>query len=291
MTSRINRYFNQTTNAAEQGLIQDLIDESIQIYGHEVYYIPREAVNMDTFLGEDPLSRFTSAYPIEMYLKSVESFAGQSEFISKFGLHIEDQATFVVSQRRFDQSVIIYGDLVITRPRENDLIYVQMTPTNRYIFEIRFVENKEQLFQLGSLYTYELRCEMMNFTGEKIDTNMPDIDESAARDAYTISLPMSSGTGTYVVDETVYQGSNLASATATGVVYDWRANTIQVQRVTGTFSGNTTTIGVTSNARWTTANTTPVTAPTVHDPIADNEFLQGNPLGVVVSRGTHTLDD
>jgi len=92
----VNRYFNQTAYAPEQDLIQDLIDESIQIYGHNVHYIPRDVVDMDTFLGEDPMAAFTTTYPVEMYLKTLESFQGQSEFISKFGLHIEDQATFLV---------------------------------------------------------------------------------------------------------------------------------------------------------------------------------------------------
>jgi len=286
----LNRYFNQTTFVPEQDLVQDLIDESIQIYGHQVYYIPRDTVNLDAFLGEDPLAKFTTAYPIEMYIKTVESFQGQSEFISKFGLHIEDQATFLVSVRRFDESVVMYGNLTFSRPRENDLLYVQMTPTNRYLFEIRFVENKEQLFELGKLYTYELRCEMMNFTNEKVNTNIESIDEVAQARAYTIELSMASGNGNYIVDETVFQGANLASATASGMVYDWTANTLQVQQVTGTFLANTVVRGSTSNAAWMTANTNPSTAPTVNDPVSDNEFLQGNPLNVVATRGTHILD-
>tara|TARA_R110000868_G_scaffold79604_35_gene226504 strand:+ start:1070 stop:1945 length:876 start_codon:yes stop_codon:yes gene_type:complete len=288
----LNRYFNQTTFVPEQDLVQDLIDESIQIYGHQVYYIPRDTVNLDAFLGEDPLAKFTAAYPIEMYIKTVESFQGQSEFISKFGLHIEDQATFLVSVRRFDESVIMYGNLTFSRPRENDLLYVQMTPTNRYLFEIRFVENKEQLFKLGKLYTYELRCEMMNFTNEKVNTNIESIDEVAQSRAYTIEMLLRLGDGNYIVDETVFQGANLASATATGLVYDWTstANTLQVQQVTGTFLANTVVRGVTSNAAWTTANTDPSTAPSVNDPVSDNEFLQGNPLNVVATRGSHILD-
>ena len=289
----VNPYFNQTSFTTEQNLVQDLIDESIQIYGHNVYYLPRSEGNIDAFLGEDPLANFQNAIEVEMYVKSYEAFNGQSEFISKFGLQIEDQITLVVSQRRFGNTVTT-ANAAVVRPRENDLIYIQMTPSNRYLFEIRFVENKEELFQLGKLYTYELRCEMMNFTNEVVNTGNTDVDAVASRDAYTISMTMNAnGAGTFSVGETAYQGSNLATATATGDVYSWSANTrtLQVQQITGTFANATAVHGVTSNATWTVSNTTPNTAPTVHDPISDNEFLQGNPLGVVVSRGTHMLDD
>ena len=294
----VNRYFNTTAFAPEQDLVQDLIDESIQIYGHDVHYIPRDTVNLDTFLGEDPLTAFTTTYPIEMYLKTLESFQGQSEFISKFGLHIEDQATFIVSQRRFNGAVVDAVDsanTVISRPREADLIYIEMTPNNRYLFEIKFVEDKERLFQLGKLYTYELRCELMNFTNEKVNTNVDDIDEVAQREAYTIDITMSAGgSGAYIVGESVYQGNtSLAAATASAEVYDWVVSTrvLSVQRVVGTFAGSTAVKGNTSGAQWTSVAAAAATAPSIHDPLSDNSFLQGNPLGVVKSRGTHMLED
>ena len=176
----LNPYFNETTFEPEQDLIQDLIDESIKIHGHETYYLRREDVDIDQLLGEDHLQRWERYALIEMYIKSSASFQGQSEFISKFGLHIEDQCTFAVSHRRFHAT---FPDM--SRPRENDLIWLQMTPTNRYIFEIRFVENKEQLFQLGKLYTYELRCELMNYSHEVANTGIAVVDNVLSREIYT----------------------------------------------------------------------------------------------------------
>ena len=192
----VNPYFNFTNFNTEQDLVEDLIIESIQIYGHSVHYIRREDAAIDKLLGEDASSRYTNGYEVEMYLKSSDSFQGQSEFMSKFGLHIEDQATFLVSARRFGQ--ISTG---LDRPRENDIIYVEMTPTNRYLFEIRFVENKEQLFQLGKLYTYELRCEMMNFSHEQINptSNADLLNAGALATAVTyaerFTLDLGSGSG------------------------------------------------------------------------------------------------
>lgn len=290
----VNPYFNHTRVVSEQDLVQDLIDESIAMYGHSVYYVPRNDNNIDAFLGEDPLANFSEAFEIEMYVKSFDAFQGQSEFVGKFGLHIEDQMYLTVSERRFRNAVINQTSVQMKRPRENDLIYIQLSDSNKYLFNIRFVENKEVLFQLGKLYTYELRCEMFNFNNERITTGVEDINYAASRFAYTINLNMQSGgTGTYRETESVYQGANLESATATGVVWDWDATTrlLQVQSITGTFNGNTAVVGDTSGATWTVVAETPNTAPTVTDPITDNEFLQGNPLNVVVTRGTRPNPD
>src|SRR4051812_47748643 len=101
----VNPHFNFTTQASEQGLLNDLIVESIQIYGHTAYYIPREVVNLDRLFGEDPMATYEGAHEIEVYLKSSGSFTGASETLSKFGLVIEDDATFLLSATRFTQEL------------------------------------------------------------------------------------------------------------------------------------------------------------------------------------------
>ena len=50
-----NVHFSKGT-ISEQYLYEDLIIEAIGIYGHDVYYLPRELVNEDELFGEDPLS-------------------------------------------------------------------------------------------------------------------------------------------------------------------------------------------------------------------------------------------
>ena len=65
-----NHYFNHYgTNTADQRLTENLIVESIKVYGIDVYYMPRETVNMDSIFGEDRLSEFKDARMIEMYIK------------------------------------------------------------------------------------------------------------------------------------------------------------------------------------------------------------------------------
>lgn len=280
----VNPFFNQTSYEGEQNLIQDLIDESIAIHGHETYYLKREDVDLDKLFGEDELQRFTQARSIEMYIKTSQSFQGQSEFVSKFGLHIEDQCTFSVSVRRFNTRV---GDL-LTRPREGDIVWLQMTPTNRYLFEIRFVEDKEQLFQMGKLYTYELRCEVMNYSHERVQTSVPDINKVAENAAYTLSLELQTGNGAYIVGETVYQGESFIEALATGTVSGFDANTniLLLQNITGEFANDVQIVGLSSNITRLPVGA-PDTAPTRHDPIADNTLAVEESESIIVVRGTN----
>ena len=95
-----NHFFSKGT-ISEQYLYEDLIIEALQIFGHDVYYLPRTLVSKDELFGEDPLSRFDDAYLIEMYMDTVEGYAGEKEIITRFGLEIRDETTFTLSRRRW----------------------------------------------------------------------------------------------------------------------------------------------------------------------------------------------
>lgn len=175
-----NFYFNNFQNSMEQTLIEDLIIESIRIYGIEVLYMPRTLVAEDNLFGDDVLSKFENAYPIEMYVKSVDGFEGDGDFLSKFGLEIRDEMTLTVARRRFGEEISAmdtapanetYG---IGRPSEGDLIYF---PLNGKIFEIKFVEHEAIFYQMGSLQTYDLRCELFQYSHEVLDTGVAEIDQ------------------------------------------------------------------------------------------------------------------
>lgn len=174
-----NLYFNNFSNIGEQNLIEDLIIESIKIYGIECYYMPRTLVAEDSIFGEDPLSTFQQAYNIEMYIKSVEGFEGEGDFLSKFNIEIRDEITFVVSRRRFseeislEQSTPVDADQGEGRPMEGDLIFF---PLNGKIFEVKFVEHESVFYQLGELQTYELRCELFEYSHEDIEVGIDSID-------------------------------------------------------------------------------------------------------------------
>lgn len=168
-----NVYFSQGTKS-EQYLIEDLIIESIQIYGQDFFYIPRTLVSKDEILGEDRLSEFKSSFPIEAYFENVEGFEGGGAFASKFGLMMEQSATLVVARRRWEQLVGRYGQTIIpSRPCEGDLMYFPLTGG---MFEIKFVAHNDPFYQLGKLYVYKLDIELFQYASERLNTGIPDVD-------------------------------------------------------------------------------------------------------------------
>lgn len=166
-----NFYFNNFTNSGEQNLIEDLIIESIRIFGIDAWYMPRTLRSVDDLLNEDDLSTFDSAYMIEMYVKNVEGFEGDGDFLSKFGLQIRDSMTLTIAMRKFLQDVALFNDAV--RPKEGDLIYF---PLNRKVFEVKHVEHEAIFYQMGSLQTYDLRVELFEFSNERFNTGIEEID-------------------------------------------------------------------------------------------------------------------
>jgi len=166
-----NLYFSNFSNSMEQTLIEDLIIESIRIYGLDCWYIPRTLGAKDDLLNEDDLPIFDQAYMIEMYVKNVEGFEGDGQFLSKFGLQIRDSMTLSVSIRRFSEDVALYNEQI--RPNEGDLIYFPLT---RKMYEVMFVDNKPIFYQLGALQMYDLRCELMEYSNEVFNTGVEEID-------------------------------------------------------------------------------------------------------------------
>jgi len=181
-----NLYFNNYAFTQEQNLIENLIIESIKIYGIEVFYLPRTLVKEDYLFGEDVLSKFENAYPVEMYIKSVDGFQGDGDFLSKFGLEIRDEMVLTVSRRRFGEELAVSDttpvdeDQGVARPAEGDLLYF---PLNGKIFEVKFVEHEAIFYQMGSLQTYDLTLELWEYSHEELNTGIPDID--AIEDKYS----------------------------------------------------------------------------------------------------------
>jgi hypothetical protein len=166
-----NFYFNNFTSSQEQLLIENLVIESIKIYGLDVYYLPRTKIDYDGIYGEAPVSEFKNQYMVEMYVKNVDGFKGDGDFLSKFNLEIRDQITFAVARRTFAEEVGSIQGLI--RPLEGDLIYF---PLNNKCFEIKFVEHESVFYQLGSLQFWDITCELFEYSGEKFTTGIEELD-------------------------------------------------------------------------------------------------------------------
>lgn len=166
-----NFYFENYSNSMEQDLIENLIIESIKIHGIEVYYMPRKLEAKDDLLNEDDLSTFNDAYLVEMYIRNIDSFDGEGDFLSKFGLQIRDSMTLTVAIRTFNAEIGKYTEEV--RPNEGDVIYF---PLNNKMFEVMHVEHEAIFYQMGQLQTYDLRVELFEFSGERFQTGINEID-------------------------------------------------------------------------------------------------------------------
>lgn len=245
-------YFQNFSAATinEQRLMEDVIVESIQIMGHNVKYLPREAYDSaDDVMGESPQAKFGRAYTLEMYLANVEGYEGDGDFFSKFGIEIRDTSNFVLSRRTFEKYI---PSTIATRPREGDLIFV---PLLGKIFEIKFVEEELMFFALGkrSPYIYELRCEVFRYSQEDFETGDKEIDDIEHLIAYTVELSLGNGSGDFQSDELVYQGSNSTTgATATAEVKEWDPITkkLEIINIKGAFNNTIAVKGVSSNANY-----------------------------------------
>ena len=220
--------------ATERSLYQNLIKEAIQIYGHDVYYVNRETVALDNVLGEDALSKYTNAEPIEMYVEDGAGFGGDKEIITQFGLENRNEITFVVSKERFQEmdsqinleegegsialedgsidqtgnssnlttltgNYYILQDTATTdadRPQEGDLVY---HPIFAKMFEINFVDHDEPFYQLDNNPVYKLRCKQFEYASEVINTGIATIDAiegDLTTDARAYQFTIEDGTDT-----------------------------------------------------------------------------------------------
>ena len=206
----VNKHFHTngvSAIASEQSLYADLVAEAIHHRGHSVYYLDRTLVAEDTVLGEDSLSKFNNQSLIEMYMEdSGGGFAGERELMSQFGLQNLSEATFVVSKTKFQEktkqiqlesgtdspesgSVQLESGTVTDgtisyilnetdatdsdRPFEGDAIY---HPVLKKLFQINFVDHDDPFNQLDSNPVYKMRCRLFDYSSDKLNTGITEID-------------------------------------------------------------------------------------------------------------------
>ena len=229
-----NKYFRPFTYGRQQDLAEDLIVQAIKIYGLDIKYLPRTLRNVDPLLGEDPTSTFDDAIDIEVYVKNVQGFEGEGDFLSKFNLQINDSITFTMARKRWNQittekliTEVGYNyqvesadtnswgntqcimlesgngnnySITTSRPYEGDWIYF---PLNKKLYEIKFVEHEAIFYQHGKLYTYDLNCELVDRIGpDAIATGNTDIDAIGTRyDQNILIYQTMLEDGTYLMNE------------------------------------------------------------------------------------------
>ena len=179
----LNPFFQQGS-LTEQGLIQDLINEQLRMYGVEIHYLPRKYVTEKTVIKEVIESAFDNAYPIEAYVENYEGYGDNTTILSKFGIQATNEVTLIISRERWELYIqpLIKNQSNIklsSRPKEGDLIYF---PLGDRLFEIKFVEHEKPFYQLQKNYVYVLKCELFRYEDEIIDTKVDEIDDLLAPD-------------------------------------------------------------------------------------------------------------
>jgi len=280
-----NVFFNHAVQS-EQHLYEDLVVESLRMYGQETFYLPRQIVETDTIFDEDVQSKFGDAYSVEMYIENAEGFEGEGDLMSKFGVEIRDQATFVLSVRSWERFVATDQNLATSlRPNEGDLIYL---PLSGSLFEIKFVEHEQPFYQVGKLFVFKLQAELFEYAGEDFDT-ATDADFVETEQAYRVDLRMG-GTGAYTLGENVTLNGTVVGEVV-GYSEDITPNQLEVIHVTTTFRVGDTLVGASSGTSRTISSITDLTTMSQDanaqnldfEGKADNylDFSETNPFGEV----------
>lgn len=217
MANSPSKYFQHYDWGPRQRLAEDLVIQAIKQNGINLKYIPRENVERDHLFGDDPYTKFENAVEFEAWVKSVDSFEGQGDILTKIGFMISDQVVFTIARRRWQQirseklinehgylfqqegtNLSVHSEssgylledgnangytITFDKPRPGDLIWFPMVGK---IFEITHVEHETLFYQFGKLLTYDLRCELFKYSNEQFETGDANID--AIEDRYTIDM-------------------------------------------------------------------------------------------------------
>lgn len=178
-----NIFFNTNEYSNEQFLIDDLVREAIDIYGIDCEYLPATYETVDELYVEDDLRKFEEHATVCMYIRDIEGFQGEGDFLGKFGVEIRDSMTLVVAKTTFERDVSQQFNL--DRPREGDLIYM---PLNQKVFQIVFTEHEPIFYQLGNIQFYECRVELFQYNNERMNTGINEIDSLEDLMSYDLTL-------------------------------------------------------------------------------------------------------
>ena len=276
-----NVYFSQKVKS-EQHLYEDIIIESLKMYGQDVMYLPRTMLR-DPLLNEVIESKFLDAYAVEMYVENTQGFEGDQSIMSKFGLEIRDQATFVVARRSWEKLVGLWNNqLSSVRPLEGDLIYL---PLSKSFFEIKFVEHEQPFYQLSNLVVYKLQCELFDYSNEIVNTGIDVIDDFQRLNANGITLLVDSG-----VNNEFEVGEQLTQTFAGGVILNAEVinvdyiNEFQRKVTVSNIQSNdgqyhefvigTRLVGQTSGASWNTVELYGISNPYVDETFPESAQAQ-----------------
>ena len=241
-----NVYFSQQVKS-EQIVYEDLVVESLKIFGQDAYYMPRTLLTRDDVLGEQKGSSFKDAYLIEAYIEDSDGFTGAGDLYSKFGLEIRDEVNFIISRRQWERFVGVFNnDVTATAPQEGDVIFL---PLSNSFFEINFVEDEQPFYQLSNVPVYKLQCAMFEYNDEDIETGYDFIDDLQSGQAYQVAMDYTTTNNNHLVG-----GEIVSMEVSTGVTVSGEVMSVTKLSATGGLVSvsNITVSGATTLTEFTT---------------------------------------
>ena len=279
-----NTYFTHGTRN-EQILQQNLVDEYLKMFGLDIVYIPRKLVRKDTILNDEIISEFNDSYILSAYLENFGGFEGNGDFLTKFGIQSSDEINLVISRGMYEDFVAysMTGATNIevgSRPQEGDLIFF---PLSANLFEIKFVEHEDPFYQFGKLYTYKLKCELFQYSGETAGGD--GILDSQVDEGFVIKYYYDSITGAPTIGEEVT--GSITGTTAKVNFWNQTESWVELRAFNGEFQTGETLTGGSSGF---SINITTFDELNIKDAYADNldfetlgdnllDFTEFNPFG------------
>lgn len=263
-----------TQNGPNNSLYEDLINEAVDFYGVEAQYMIRESLtNFDTLFGDDPAKLFKQAYPVTVYVQTVDQFEG-FEMMTKFGYEVRKQARFLVANRAFGQSM----PEAFGRPREGDILYLTQF---KAFFEIKKADEEHIFYTFGKndIYGYSLVCEKWNYDQATVNTTVEQIDSIIANVVIAYAFTMDiGGSGTYELSEEVMGDQSGAFAT----VNSWNVpnSNLVLDSIVGEFIVGETLVGQNSNAQFV-LNTLNI-RDSVNDQLDDNQTIANEADNILI---------
>jgi hypothetical protein len=281
-----NKYFNFQTSYNEQNLVENMVIESIQIYGMDIQFCPKTLVDFSSLYGEDPQRAFNSAYTIEAYMENVDGFMGDKNFLNKLGLNIDKQATFIMAKRRFDEEFLglnwkKYWSPTVTY-NVNDalhyqgLIYVNALPITLILTGISGTLAVNDIIvgqnsnATGTILGVNSNVLTINQTTGSFSTSeiLSDTTSSASATISGVSSNLNIVPGTDTLTLTGVTGiftsgdllsGSVSNATAVVVSFNTMTSVMQINETLGRFLYNETLLDTTSSATATITNVNIIT--------------------------------
>ena len=279
-----NTYFTHGTRN-EQILQSNLVDEYLKMFGLDIVYIPRKLVRKDTILNDEVISEFNDSYIMSGYLENFSGFDGNGDFLTKFGIQSSDEINLVISRGMYEDFVAYSmtgaeNVEVGSRPQEGDLVWF---PLSANLFEIKFVEHEDPFYQFGKLYTYKLKCELYQYSGETAGGD--GILDSQVDEGFVVKYYYNNLAGAPSIGETVT--GSVTGTTARVNKWNSGESWVELSAFDGEFQTGETLTGSDSGF---TINITTFDELNIKDAYADNldfetlgdslvDFTEINPFG------------